>query len=155
MVYIHILYFYYKFIKYPKLLKWRWLIPWEYDTENLNLNNHIILYDYKICFIGYNFLNLDENFQNLKLINFITYPIRISSYKTELFYKGKFHRDDGPSIITLTGNKFWCIDGNYHREDGPAIEYGDGRKCWYLNGNSVHEKDIVLKNFKLNLKFEN
>jgi len=175
---IRMLYYYYKFIKYPKLIKWRWLIPWKYNKENLNLNYHIILYDNKICFIEYNFLCLDEKFRNLKLINFITYPIRMANYRSELFHRGKFHRVDGPAIEDLHGTKKWYIyeklhrvdgpavedpngtkkwylNGKLHREDGPAVEDPNGNNHWYLNGKSVHEKEIVLKNFKFNLKFEN
>ena len=32
----------------------------------------------------------------------------------------------------------WCkryfLNGKHHREDGPAIEYVNGDKHWYLNG---------------------
>ena len=30
------------------------------------------------------------------------------------------------------GTKQWYLNGKLHREDGPAIEYVDGDKYWFL-----------------------
>ena len=48
--------------------------------------------------------------------------------------EGKFHREDGPAIEYINGDKAWCIDGNQHREDGPAVEHANGYKAWYIDG---------------------
>lgn len=37
-------------------------------------------------------------------------------------------------LFTISGNKFWYLNGKRHREDGPAIIYSNGEKRWYLNG---------------------
>ena len=39
--------------------------------------------------------------------------------------------------IGPTGTKHWYFKGQYHREDGPAIEWPDGSKYWCLNGEEV------------------
>ena len=46
----------------------------------------------------------------------------------------EYHREDGPAIELINGNKAWFINGQYHRANGPAIEWADGTKSWYLNG---------------------
>jgi hypothetical protein len=28
----------------------------------------------------------------------------------------------------------WWFNGKLHREDGPAVEYTDGYKLWFING---------------------
>lgn len=44
----------------------------------------------------------------------------------------KFHRENGPAVEFINGNKFWYINNLLHREDGPAVECGDGcREYWY------------------------
>ena len=32
----------------------------------------------------------------------------------------QLHREDGPSVEFVNGNKFWFINDQLHREDGPA-----------------------------------
>ena len=54
--------------------------------------------------------------------------------------KGKRHREDGPAIEFLNGNKAWLINGKFHREDGPAIERTDGYKAWFIN-DERHRED--------------
>jgi hypothetical protein len=46
---------------------------------------------------------------------------------------GKFHREDGPAIETVSGYKEWRLNGELHRVDGPAVEYARGERYWYLN----------------------
>jgi hypothetical protein len=46
----------------------------------------------------------------------------------------KYHREDGPAIEWIDGDKEWHRNGKLHREDGPAVEFNDGFKGWYLNG---------------------
>jgi hypothetical protein len=35
--------------------------------------------------------------------------------------------------VDIYGTKKWYLNGKRHREDGPAIEYVDGDKQWWLN----------------------
>jgi len=48
--------------------------------------------------------------------------------------KGQAHREDGPAIECIKGDKYWYKNGDCHREDGPACEYASGNKAWFLNG---------------------
>lgn len=54
--------------------------------------------------------------------------------------KGELHREDGPAVETLCGDKRWYQNGNRHRTDGPAIERSNGSKDWYING-LLHRSD--------------
>jgi hypothetical protein len=56
----------------------------------------------------------------------------------EWFYKGEYHREDGPAIESSRGEYHWYRNDQYHREDGPAIERADGSKEWWLNGEHVY-----------------
>lgn len=51
--------------------------------------------------------------------------------------KKQLHREDGPAIERLNGEKIWCALGRRHREDGPAIMYKNGRKQWWINGTRI------------------
>jgi hypothetical protein len=63
------------------------------------------------------------------------------SEKMTVHYKdGNIHRDNGPAIEGINGDKFWYKNGELHREDGPAIEYAGGQKRWHLNG-ELHRED--------------
>jgi hypothetical protein len=61
--------------------------------------------------------------------------LTINEYRTKrwILPNGKYHREDGPAIEWIDGDKEWHRNGKLHREDGPAIEYFDGDKFWYLN----------------------
>ncbi len=53
----------------------------------------------------------------------------------EYSVEGKLHREDGPAIESLNGDKEWWINGEFHRDDDlPAVEFADGDKEWYLHG---------------------
>lgn len=39
--------------------------------------------------------------------------------------------------------KEWWLNGKRHREDGPAIEWVKGQKSWYLNGTLVTEEEVM------------
>lgn len=56
------------------------------------------------------------------------------------YLNGYLHREDGPAIEYINGNKVWCINGQRHRENGPAIEFINGDKYWYKNGR-LHRED--------------
>jgi hypothetical protein len=46
---------------------------------------------------------------------------------------GQRHRENGPAIERVNGNREYYLDGKRHRKDGPAIEYENGNKYYYLN----------------------
>lgn len=48
------------------------------------------------------------------------------------------HREDGPAIISDSGNHFYVINGKFHRENGPAISYSNGNKEWWYNGYKIN-----------------
>jgi hypothetical protein len=51
---------------------------------------------------------------------------------------GKYHREDGPAIISPDGTAHWMINGKHHRENGPAyVGFISGRNWelkWIKNG---------------------
>jgi hypothetical protein len=61
------------------------------------------------------------------------------------YLNGKYHREDGPAIEYVNGNKFWYKNGKQHREDGPAVEYTNGTKYWYKNGKLHREKGPAIE----------
>ena len=68
--------------------------------------------------------------------------------KTEYWFTGQLHREDGPAVECDNGHKEWRFYGKLHREDGPAIEYFNGSKEWYING-QLHREDgpaVVMLN---------
>jgi hypothetical protein len=50
---------------------------------------------------------------------------------------GKFHREDGPAMVTALGSKKWFVNGELHREDGPAIEWVFGEREWWFRGSRL------------------
>ena len=58
-----------------------------------------------------------------------------------LFLNDKIHRENGPAVEYINGYKAWYINGQYHREDGPAVEYASGAKRWCLNGKQYTENE--------------
>lgn len=51
-----------------------------------------------------------------------------------------YHRDDGPAITYLNGDRFWYQNGKLYRKVGPSIEYANGFKYWYQN-EEYHRED--------------
>ena len=49
------------------------------------------------------------------------------------------HREDGPAIELVSGDKVWYVNGEHHRLDGPAVEWVGGDKGWYINGIFIFE----------------
>ncbi len=72
--------------------------------------------------------------------NTIEYRVVVSDIKTEWYYQGKLHREDGPAIEYKDGKKCWYLDDLLHNEDGPAIIYSSGTKHWYWHGH-LHRED--------------
>jgi hypothetical protein len=58
---------------------------------------------------------------------------------------GDLHREDGPAIEYIDGDKYWYINGQSHREDGPAIEFINSYKSWYLNNIRCTKKEYKYK----------
>ena len=79
-------------------------------------------------------LNNDKVIKTVKSNGTITYKLN-----------NKLHREDGPAIEYLNGDKEWWINGNLHREDGPAIEWYDGDEFWYKNGKSHREDGPAIE----------
>lgn len=46
----------------------------------------------------------------------------------------KFHREDGPAIISSNGDEVWYFLGEVHRGSGPAATSADGMLEWYKYG---------------------
>ena len=52
------------------------------------------------------------------------------------------HREDGPAVGWLYGEKKYYIDGQLHRLDGPAIENPfNGFKRWFYKGKQIDCED--------------
>jgi len=62
---------------------------------------------------------------------------------TKCYYvNNKLHREDGPAIEWVNGEKQWIINGHLlHREDGPAILMPDGREYFFLNNIEYSKED--------------
>ena len=55
------------------------------------------------------------------------------------------HREDGPAVEIINGDKYWFKNGKRHREDGPAIEYANGDKSWFKNGKHHREDGPAIE----------
>jgi hypothetical protein len=67
----------------------------------------------------------------------------LSNNRTKYWHKpgtDLLHREGGPAIEHVDGDKSWYKDGKLHREDGPAIENANGDKWWYKEG-KCHRED--------------
>ena len=80
-----------------------------------------------------------------------TYTVKIDKHGTKRYYNenGERHREDGPAVEWVYGDKAWYKHGHLHREDGPAIEYINGDKSWYLNGTEYSEETFNKKMIKI------
>ena len=56
------------------------------------------------------------------------------------FKHGKRHRENGPAVENANGARYWWFEGERHRVGGPATEDMDGRKSWYVYGR-MHRED--------------
>ena len=63
--------------------------------------------------------------------------IKINKDRDKRYFSDKemtiYHREDGPAIETVSGHKFWILNGKFHRKGGPAVEYVDGTNEWWLD----------------------
>ena len=66
----------------------------------------------------------------------------------EWWQNDQLHRTDGPAVEWTDGVKFWYQHGQRHRVDGPAVEYASGSKEWWINGEEMTEAEfnqLVMK----------
>jgi hypothetical protein len=90
-----------------------------------------------------------------------TYQVTVSKDKTEWKFNGKLHREDGPAVEWVNGDKSWYINGKWangdkewfingklHREDGPAVELANGNKYWYINDKRMTEEEFNRRKVK-------
>ncbi len=93
----------------------------------------------------------DQGFGYVSILNnsyhAIGKPALVSKEKIIWAIKGKLHREDGPAIEYVSGQKEWYKNDKRHREDGPAIEYTDGQKEYYINGKEISEE--IFNNSKI------
>ena len=75
----------------------------------------------------------------------IEYTVQVFEDRTEWYLNGNYHREDGPAIEYISGDKEWFLNGQLHREDGPACEYADGTKEWYLEGEELTEEQFLKR----------
>jgi hypothetical protein len=45
----------------------------------------------------------------------------------------RYHRLDGPAVISHNQDKFWYMCGKCHRLDGPSCIWANGETSWYIN----------------------
>jgi len=64
----------------------------------------------------------------------IEYTVKVNDNCTEWFLNGVLHRENGPAVEWLNGDKSWYKEGELHRDDGPACESVNGSKYWYKEG---------------------
>ena len=56
---------------------------------------------------------------------------------TKYSKNGKLHREDGPAIERVNGDKAYYVNDKLHREDGPAVEYSNGYKVYWYHGEQI------------------
>ncbi len=66
---------------------------------------------------------------------------------------GFLHREDGPAVEYLNGDKSWWVNGKRHREDGPATQWSIGFDVWYLSDACFLTKE-EFENELVKLKLE-
>ena len=65
----------------------------------------------------------------------------VKGFGTYYYVNGKLHREDGPAIEYIFGDKHWHFNDNLHRLDGPAVEYFSGEVYYYINGKQYPTKE--------------
>jgi len=48
--------------------------------------------------------------------------------------EGRYHSENGPAFISITGDQYYIFHGQFHRIDGPAIVNVDRPNSYYLYG---------------------
>ena len=67
------------------------------------------------------------------------------------FLNDKLHRENSPAVEYINGYKAWYINGQYHREDGPAVEHSNGNNYWWINGVSYTEQQYKYETRSIKL----
>lgn len=80
-----------------------------------------------------------------------TYSITNGSGTTFWLKGNKFHKTNGPAVVSDDGYKAWWLNGKRRRIDGPAIIEADGTKYWYLHGKLLDPVAHFLKVGELEL----
>jgi len=57
-----------------------------------------------------------------------------ASHMTLYLENGQRHREDGPALEKINGDKIWYSRGMIYRDDGPAMELANGNRYWYNEG---------------------
>ena len=71
------------------------------------------------------------------------YKVKVYGTRTEWYnLEGNYHRENGPAIEWVDGDKSWWTNGQLHRVDGPAVEWVDGSKEWWINGDEYTERSF-------------
>jgi hypothetical protein len=70
-----------------------------------------------------------------------TYKVTVDDYGIRRWYNehDQHHREDGPAVEWMNGDKYWYLNDKLHREGGPAVEWVNGDKRWFLNGKKLTE----------------
>ena len=75
------------------------------------------------------------------------YYVTVSVAGTTCWYKDAkcniLHRENGPAVEWVDGDKFWWQNGRRHRTDGPASEWANGTKAWYIDGVHMTEDEFL------------
>ena len=67
---------------------------------------------------------------------------RMDPGETEVF-KGRVHRENGPSSINSRGESEYAVLGKMYREDGPAAYYPNSGVCYYcLGGERIGKEEF-------------
>ena len=54
---------------------------------------------------------------------------------------GQLHRENGPAVECMNGDKIYCVNGKLHRDDGPAVDTRYQQEYW-INGKQVTMADM-------------
>jgi len=76
--------------------------------------------------------------------------IKVDKYlNAKYYYKDPamtiLHREDGPAVEYITGDKQWYRNGVHHRMDGPAKDYVKGFKAWYVNDDTLARGELLSR----------
>ena len=80
-----------------------------------------------------------------EVFNALKYRTEVDKFGTRRYYNSanQLHRENGPAIEWLTGDKQWYQEGRRHRIDGPAVVYANGSKAWYINNKEMTEAEFL------------
>ena len=56
---------------------------------------------------------------------------------------GELHRENGPAIEYINGDKYYYKNNKPHRLGGPAVEYSNGAKQYFIEGKKYSEEQFL------------